>query len=216
MIRKALERIRQRLPAGRCRNPEVCGRFDAPASGSVPDSFVARGTVALTALALLAGLNAPAGAVGPAAASVRAETSAEEQHSLELLMASQRMDKREMLRDALALSQTQSDRFWPIYYEYQAQLIPIYDRKFALIEEYADAYPNLTEQQADHLVRASLAAKRAQVDLLEKYYRRVASALTKNIAARFVQLESAWNGAFDVKLQAKLPLIPDRPAPAVK
>src|SRR5512137_1657843 len=87
----------------------------------------------------------------------------EKQKSLELLMASQRMDKREMLKAALELNQAQSDRFWPIYYEYQALLIPIYDRKFALIEQYADEYPNLTERQADHLVRESLAAKKAQI-----------------------------------------------------
>lgn len=142
-------------------------------------------------------------------AKAQAETATnEESRNLELLMAGQRMEKREMLKDALALNPKQSDRFWPLYYEYQAQLIPIYDRKFALIEQYADEYPNLTEAQADHLVRASLAAKKAQIELLEKYYARVSRALSKNIAARFVQLESAWNGAFDVKLQSKLPLVP--------
>ena len=40
-----------------------------------------------------------------------------EQQSLELLMASQRMDKRELLKNALDLNQAESDRFWPIYYE---------------------------------------------------------------------------------------------------
>jgi hypothetical protein len=134
--------------------------------------------------------------------------SAEQARNLELLMASQRMDKREMLKNALDLTPVQSDRFWPLYYEYQAQLIPIYDRKFALIERYADEYPDLTEKQADHLVRESLSAKKAQIELLEKYYARVSRALSRNIAARFVQLESAWNGAFDVKLQSKLPLVP--------
>lgn len=147
------------------------------------------------------------GVLKPAMAE-RLPAAAEEQNSLELLMASQRMDKRAMLKSALELTPSQSDRFWPLYYEYQAQLIPLYDKKFALIEQYADAYPRLTERQADHLVRESLAAKKAQIELLEKYYRRVAGALSKNIAARFVQLESAWNGAFDVQLHAKLPLIP--------
>jgi hypothetical protein len=136
-------------------------------------------------------------------------TAADDQKSLELLMASQRMDKRAMLKSALELTPPQSDRFWPIYYEYQAQLIPLYDKKFALIEQYAAAYPLLTERQADHLVRESLAAKKAQIELLEKYYRRVAAVLSKNIAARFVQMESAWNGAFDVKLLSKLPLMPE-------
>ena len=138
--------------------------------------------------------------------------SAEEGRSLELLMASQRMEKRETLKNALDLTPEQSDRFWPLYYEYQAQLIPIYDRKFALIESYADEYPNLTDKQADHLVRGSLSAKKAQIELLEKYYGRFSKALSKNIAARFVQLESAWNGAYDVKLQSKLPLVPQTSA----
>ena len=141
-----------------------------------------------------------------------ASAPAGEDRNLELLMASQRMDKREMLKNALDLTPEQSDRFWPLYYEYQAQLIPIYDRKFALIERYADEYPNLTERQADHLVRESLSAKKSQIELLEKYYVRVSKALSKNIAARFVQLESAWNGAFDVKLQSKLPLVPETSA----
>lgn len=145
--------------------------------------------------------------------SARRSTS-EEQKSLELLTASQRMDKREMLKNALDLNQTESDRFWPIYYEYQAQLIPIYDRKFALIEQYADDYPKLSERQADHLVRESLAAKKQQIELLQTYYTKVARALSKNIAARFVQLESAWNGAFDVKLLSRLPLIPSPSIPA--
>lgn len=61
-------------------------------------------------------------------------------------------------------------------------------------------------------MRESLAAKKAQIELLEQYYRRVSKALSNNIAARFVQLESAWNGAFDVKLLAKLPLIPEVPS----
>lgn len=144
----------------------------------------------------------------------QAETATDaEGRNLELLMAGQRMEKREMLKNALALNPEQSDRFWPLYYEYQAQLIPIYDRKFALIEQYADEYPDLTEAQADHLVRASLAANKAQIELLEKYYARVSKALSRNIAARFVQLESAWNGAFDVKLQSRLPLVPEIPAP---
>lgn len=137
-----------------------------------------------------------------------------EQQSLELLMASQRMDKRELLKNALDLNQAESDRFWPIYYEYQAQLIPIYDRKFALIEQYADDYPKLSEREADHLVRESLAAKKQQIELLQTYYSRVARVLSKNIAARFVQLESAWNGAFDVKLLSRLPLIPPPSIPA--
>ncbi len=135
-----------------------------------------------------------------------------EEASLDRVMARQRMEKRALLKDALALSPAQANQFWPVYYDYQAQLISIYDRKLALIERYEDEYPNLTEQQADHLVRASLQARRDQLDLLERYYVRLARRFSKNLAARFVQIESVWNGAFDNTLQARLPLVPQPPA----
>lgn len=136
----------------------------------------------------------------------------QEEESLERVMARQRMEKRALLKDALALSPAQADQFWPVYYDYQALLMSVYDRKLALIERYEDEYPNLTEQQADHLVRASLQARRDQLDLLERYYVRLARRFSKNLAARFVQIESAWNGAFDNTLQARLPLVPQPPA----
>ena len=156
-------------------------------------------------LALLGGL-ALTGPIVAAAATPAVEV--EDADSLERMTARQRMEKRDMLRQSLALTPEQSDRFWPIYYEYQARLIAIYDRKFALIEQYAGAYPHLTERQSDHLVRESLANSKAQTALLETYYRRLAKALSNNIAARFVQLESVWNGAYDGKLLSRLPLIP--------
>jgi len=166
--------------------------------------------VALTLLFAASGLPAnPAVGAPPVSARMAAP---DDPDSLERMMARQRMEKRALLKTSLELTPAQDERFWPLYYEYQARLIPVYDRKFALIAQYADAYPNLTERQADHLVRESLAAKQAQLKLLEIYYRRVAAALSKNIAARFVQMESAWNGAYDAQLLAKLPLVPSQPA----
>ena len=156
--------------------------------------------LALLAGLVLAGLS-PAQAATPA-------VDVDDADSLERMTARQRMEKRDMLRQSLALTPEQSDRFWPIYYEYQARLITIYDRKFALIEQYAGAYPHLTEKQSDHLVRESLTNHKAQTALLETYYRRLAKAFSNNIAARFVQLESVWNGAYDGKLLSRLPLIP--------
>jgi hypothetical protein len=137
---------------------------------------------------------------------------AEEQDSLELLRASIRMDKREILKSALNLSEKDYEKFWPIYYEYQAQLIRIYDRKLSMIEHYADQYATITDTEVDQLVKGSFAATKAQTTLLEKYYGQVAKRLSKTIGARFVQVENSLNGAFDLKLRSKLPLVPKAPS----
>lgn len=143
-------------------------------------------------------------------------TPVEENASMELLRASLRMDKREVLKAALALSDKDYEKFWPIYYDYQAQLIQIYDKKMDLIQNYADHYnyDAITDKEVDKLVKASFAATKAQTALLEKYYGQVAKALSKKVAARFVQVENTLNGAFDVKVRSKLPLMPKEPATA--
>jgi hypothetical protein len=138
----------------------------------------------------------------------------EEQQSLELLRASIRMEKRDILKSALGLSEKDYERFWPIYYAYQAQLIRIYDRKLNLIKGYAEGYEKITEKDADKLVKESFSATKAQTALLEKYYAQVAKAFSKSVGARFVQVENALNGAFDLKLRSSLPLVPKVPASA--
>ena len=169
----------------------------------------------ISALALtlsFAGLSASAwgeAQQGPAVAA----TPAEEQNSVELLRASIRMDKREILKSALELSDKDYEKFWPIYYAYQAQLIRIYDRKLNLIQEYATHYANVTDKEADKLVKESFAAAKAQTALLETYYAQVAKAFSKKVGARFVQVENALNGAFDLKLRSSLPLVPKEAAP---
>ena len=132
----------------------------------------------------------------------------EEQGSLELLRASIRMDKRELLKSALNLSEKDYEKFWPIYYDYQAQLIRIYDRKLGMIESYAKDYATISDKAVDKLVKGSFTATKAQTALLEKYYNQVAKKFSNNIGARFVQVENALNGAFDLKLRSKLPLVP--------
>jgi len=138
-------------------------------------------------------------------------SASEEQDSLELLRASMRMDKRELLKSALNLSEKDYEKFWPIYYDYQAQLIRIYDRKLSMIESYAEDYDTITDKEVDKLVKGSFAATKAQTTLLEKYYNEVAKKFSKNVGARFVQVENALNGAFDLKLRSKLPLVPKGP-----
>ena len=144
-------------------------------------------------------------------------SAAEEQDSLELLRAAIRMDKRDIVKTALNLSDKDYEKFWPIYYDYQAQLIRIYDQKFKLIGDYAEHYATFNDKEADKLVKASFAASKSQTALLEKYYGQVSKAFSKSVGARFVQVENALNGAYDLKLRSKLPLVPETAtAPASK
>jgi hypothetical protein len=77
-----------------------------------------------------------------------------------------------------------------------------------MIESYAKDYATISDKEVDKLVKGSFSATKAQTALLEKYYNQVAKKFSNNIGARFVQVENALNGAFDLKLRSKLPLVP--------
>lgn len=153
----------------------------------------------------ITGANA-AETVAPAA-SPKAGTSSE-QDELALFRASIRMEKREFVDDAMDLEEAQSKKFWSLYHQYEADLMKLNDSRFALIKDYAAHFDVITEEKAGDLVKAALDYRKSRTALLEKYYNRIAKALSKKVGARFLQVESILHGAEDVEIGASVPLMP--------
>jgi len=128
--------------------------------------------------------------------------------SFEILRAQQRTEKRHVLESALDLTVDEGQAFWPIYFTYQANLIRVEDRKYKLIEWYSDLYPEMTDVEIDHFMREWLDIDRVKSQLLKRFYFKMSKTLSKTIAARFLQIEHAWDNSFDLGLESKLPLMP--------
>lgn len=131
-----------------------------------------------------------------------------EQDELALFRASIRMEKREFVADAMDLDEAQGKKFWSIYHQYEADLMKLNDSRYALINDYAANFETISEAKADELVRAALDFRKSRTALLDKYYRKLAKALSKKIGARFLQVENVLQGAEDVEVGASLPLMP--------
>ena len=127
---------------------------------------------------------------------------------LERVRARQRMEKRALLEQSIALEASEHERFWSIYYDYQRTLIQLQDQKYLDIEHYGAKYPNVTAQDADAFVLGLIDTDEKKNRLLRLYYRKLSQALNPEVAARFVQIERAWEGSFDLNLEDKIPLIP--------
>jgi hypothetical protein len=136
------------------------------------------------------------------------KTEVSEQDQLALLRASIRIDKRNFLKDSLDLDESEAPKFWSIYHQYEAELIKLNDNRQALIKDYADHFEDVTEAKADELVKKALAYHKARLSLMEKYYGKVAKALSKRLGARFLQVENVLHGAGDVTIGTSIPLIP--------
>ena len=127
---------------------------------------------------------------------------------LDRLMARQRMEKRQLLKASLGLTETKEADFWPLYYVYQGELMDLYDQKLALIARFDADYPAIPAPELNVLVSRYLKLKARQIRLLDDYFHRISRRFDPVVAARFVQIESAWNGSFDLKLIERLPLAP--------
>ena len=126
---------------------------------------------------------------------------------IDLLRKGVRQQKAEIMGAVMVLSADESAKFWPIYSEYDAELIKLNDQRVANINEYARAYDRMTDEKADDLIQKSLAYQKERAELLAKTYDRVKQAVGAITAARFVQVEHQLLLIIDLQIASSLPVV---------
>ena len=101
--------------------------------------------------------------IGPRTSAQTAAPQENTQHvisdqDLDLLRKDLRSQRKQLIAANLKLTDDEATKFWPVYDQYVSELISINDRKFALIQEYADNFGKLTNEQALSFVRRWLDA----------------------------------------------------------
>ena len=107
----------------------------------------------------------------------------------------------------LTLTDDEAPKFWPVYEQYSAELEAITDMKLALIQEYADEYESLTDEQADSLVCRWLDTDTAVDQLRHKYVPIMRKVLPGKKTATFFQLDRQIGMTIDIRLTSRLPLM---------
>jgi hypothetical protein len=174
-------------------------------SGVGRGEYVVKNLLAVAVLSVVGTLGAgPAVAQDPPA-------SLEAQHvisseELELLRADIRSQKKQLIARNLKLTDDESTKFWPVYDQFAADLTKINDRKFGLLQQYADTYATLSDDQAVTMLKQWLAVETEINQLRERYIPIVAKVLSGKNAASFFQLERRAAMLVDLQLSAKTPL----------
>jgi len=118
-----------------------------------------------------------------------------------------RSHKKQLVAQSLTLTDAEATRFWPIYDRYVAELIKINDKKFALIQQYADQYATITDDQALTFAKQWTDFDTQVSQLRQKYIPIVAQALTGKLAATFAQIDRRMTMMIDLQLSSKMPLV---------
>jgi hypothetical protein len=142
-----------------------------------------------------------------AAPAVSGGANAFSDQQMALLRKDIRSMKKQLIAANLTLTDGQATKFWPMYEQYSAEFAKINDTRTAVIKEYADGYGQLTDDQADNLIRRWLDTDMLAAQLRQKYVPIFRKVLPGKQAATFFQLDRRISMIIDVQLTSQLPLV---------
>jgi len=129
------------------------------------------------------------------------------EHYIELVRRDLRQGRRELIAEAMSLTQSEADTFWPVYQRYEAELNRLGDEKLALINDYADNYKTMTDTKASELTHKAIDLDIRRTSLLQQYLPQFQKALTNKRAAQFYQVEMPLLKIVDLQIASQLPMI---------
>jgi hypothetical protein len=125
---------------------------------------------------------------------------------VDLLRKDIRSQKKQIIAENMQLSDSEAEKFWPVYDQYAADLSKIYDGKIALLKDYADNYTSMTGEQAESYIRRRAEEEQSIMQLRLKYIPAFRKVLSGRETALFYQLDWRLGLAIDVQL-TQVPLI---------
>ncbi|MGB7437065.1 MAG: hypothetical protein WBR26_08875 [Candidatus Acidiferrum sp.] len=123
-----------------------------------------------------------------------------------LMRSDLRSNRKKIIAANMKLTDTEAEKFWPVYDQYINELVNINNAKYALIKEYVQN-ENMTEEQADSLSRRWLDVDESVVRLRIKYIPIFRKALSAKGTAMFFQLDRRVQMMIDLQLASSIPLI---------
>jgi len=123
------------------------------------------------------------------------------------LRADMSADKTALVTAAMNLSGEASNKFWPVYRDYDHELAKLGDRRVALIKEYAASFDSLTDAKANSIMKGFFKNHHDRLGLLEKYYGKMEKEVGAVTAAKFVQVENQISSYVELQIASNLPLI---------
>jgi hypothetical protein len=129
---------------------------------------------------------------------------------LSLLRKDLRARRKQLIAANLRLTEAEATKFWPVYDQYIGELIAINDRKFGLIQEYADNWGKLTNDQSLLFARNWLEMDIAIAQLRQHYVPIVAKVLDGKKTTTFFQLDRRIAMMLELQVSSQMPLVQDQ------
>jgi hypothetical protein len=143
----------------------------------------------------------------PASAQVNAQF-ADVSDEIEMVRSLVRIERKVLVEQEMQLAPAESQAFWSVYNDYEAERTKINDRTVKVITDYAAAYPDVGDARAEALLDEAFEVDSDLLSLKHKYARRFAKVLAPARVARFFQIERKLDAVQNLEIAEQIPLIP--------
>lgn len=132
---------------------------------------------------------------------------AQQERDVMEVMRSQIATKRQALvAENLDLTEAESEKFWPVYRDFQYDRAPLIDRRLENIKAFRDNYETMTDEQARAIVDAVVSYEEDMLKLTRKFIREFRKVLPERKVMRYLQIERKLDAVIDFDLARVIPL----------
>jgi len=127
--------------------------------------------------------------------------------NMQLVVEKIRADKKLFIAQNMQLTEAEAKAFWPVYEQYQDELFLLRARTRNLINGYAEAYEEMTNDTAKKLLDEYMTIETLGLKLRQTYLPKFRKVVPDVKVVRYYQVENKINAALIYELAAKIPLI---------
>jgi len=125
--------------------------------------------------------------------------------TIAVVRANMQADRTTLITTGMNFNDKDGAAFWPIYKQYQYERSKLDDHRAAVIKEYTQKYPNLTDAEAKAMADQMLDCESRLAELKKKYYKKFNKVLPALTVTKFFQLERRVDLMMDMQVEASLP-----------
>jgi len=130
----------------------------------------------------------------------------QEQDVIELIKSQVATQRQALVAENLNLTAEQSEVFWPLYREFQAQRRPLIDRRISLLKQFSDNFDGLSNDEAASIIDGWIALEGDVYKLRKKYVKKFRKILPEKTTLRYFQIEKKLDTIIEYDLSQVTPL----------
>ena len=125
--------------------------------------------------------------------------------TIAVVRANMQADRTTLITAGMNFNDKDGAAFWPIYEQYDHERSMLDDRRAAVIKQYTQKYPTLTDAEAKAMAVVMLDCESRLAELKKKYFKKFKKVLPALTVTKFFQLERRIDLMMDIQVESSLP-----------